>query len=212
MGNFGVDGSVFRNERTVGVASAFEYLLGIAFDAFGIVLSAEFFCTVVAIFLKSIELASEAAENVNGRREFFGVRSELFANVWLKEKLRELSGSELKADFGELGGVVGAEVFGEIVLKEASFNGAILSDTPVTIAATGFPVGNVAFGDFDVVFVEGTDDFGMRDIVLEHSIDHVADGIGKSGDFASAGFGFGSAGGVGLTGGGGWILAEWLNR
>jgi hypothetical protein len=45
------------------------------------------------------------------------------------------------------------------------------------------------------VFVERADDFGMGDVIAEHAINHVADGMGKASDFAVAGFGGGGAAG-----------------
>ena len=78
-------------------------------------------------------------------------------------------------------------MFEEIVLEEAGFEGAILRDAPVAIAAACFPVGNVAFGDFELEFVECVSDLGVRDVVAEHAVDHVADGVGEAGDFAVAG-------------------------
>jgi len=97
-----------------------------------------------------VNLAGEPAENADGAGEFFGFAGELFASFGSEEELGELSGGELKADFGELAGVVFAEVFEEVVLKQASFEGAVLFDAPVAIAATSFPVGDVAFGDSEL--------------------------------------------------------------
>jgi hypothetical protein len=110
----------------------------------------------------------------------------LLAGFGFEEELGEFGGSELEADFGELAGVVFAEVFEEIVLEEASFEGAILSDAPVAIAAACFPVGDVAFGEFELEFIECVDDLGVGDVIAEHAVDHVADGIGEAGDFAFA--------------------------
>jgi hypothetical protein len=36
------------------------------------------------------------------------------------------------------------------------------------------------------VFGEGVGDFGMGDVVAEHAVDHVANGMGKTSDFAVA--------------------------
>jgi hypothetical protein len=38
-------------------------------------------------------------------------------------------------------------------------------------------------------FVECIDDLGVGDVVAEHAVDHVADGVRESGDFAVAGAG-----------------------
>jgi hypothetical protein len=100
--------------------------------------------------------------------------------------LGEFGSDELKADFSELAGVVFAEVFEEIILEEAGFECAILCDAPVAVTASSFPVRNVAFSDSEVEFFECGDDLGVRNIVAEHAVDHVADGEGKTGDFAVA--------------------------
>src|SRR4051812_12068231 len=150
------------------------------------VVGAEFFGTVVAIFFEPVELAREPAKNVNGGREFFGVGSEFFADVRLKEELGKLRGGELKADFGELAGIGGAEVFDKVVLEEAGFKSLVLLGAPLAITAACFPVGNVALGDGDAVLVERADDFGMGDVVAKHAIDQVANGTRKAGDFAVA--------------------------
>jgi len=162
------------------------------------VFGAKFFGGLVAVFLEDVDLAREPAEDADGASEFFGFGGELLARLGFEEELGELGGSELEADFGELAGIAFAEVFEEVVLEEAGFEGAILFDAPVAVATASFPVGDITFGDFELVFVECTDDFGMRDVVAEHAVDQVADGVGKAGDFAVAG--------AGLIGAGGWWL------
>jgi hypothetical protein len=77
-------------------------------------------------------------------------------------------------------------MFEEVVLEEASLDGTVLFDTPIAIATTGFPIGHIALGDDDAVFVKGADDFGVGDVVAEHAVDHVTDGMGEAGDFAVA--------------------------
>ena len=107
----------------------------------------------------------------------------------------------MQADFGELAGIVFAEVLGEIVLEDAVFQGAVHFGAPFFIAATGFPVGDIALGDDDAVFVESTDDFGIRNMVAEHAINHIALEVREVGDFAVA-----SEFSGGLPGGSGWLL------
>jgi hypothetical protein len=170
----------------VSVADAFEGFFGFVFEAFGVVFGAEFFGGLVAVFLEDVNLAGKPAEDADRTSEFFGFGGELFAGFGFEEELGQFGGNELKADFGELAGVIFAEVFEEIVLEEAGFECAILCDAPVAIAATSFPVGDVAFGDSEVEFAEGVDDLRVRDVVAEHAVDHVADGVGEAGDFAVA--------------------------
>jgi hypothetical protein len=192
--DFGIDGSIFRDEGAIGIASAFEGLLGFAFDALGIVLLAEFFCGVVAVFLERVDLAGETTEDADGACVLSGIGSELLLDIGLKEEAREMSGGELEADFGKLAGVSGAEVLDEVVLEKAAFESAVLFGAPIAIAAASFPVGDIALGDFDAVFVESANDSGLRDVIAEHAIDHVALWVREAGDFASSAFGFGSAG------------------
>ena len=98
----------------------------------------------------------------------------------------EMGRSELQADFGKLAGVVLAQVFGEVVLKKPDFQRPVLYGAPFLVAATGFPVGDVALGDDDADLVESVNDAGVGKIVAEHAIDHVALNIGQAGDFAVA--------------------------
>jgi len=147
---------------------------------------AELFGGLVAVFLEGVNLAGKAAKDADGASEFFGLRSKLLASFGFEEELGEFGGGELEADFGKLAGVVFAEVFEEIVLEEAGFEGTILNDAPVAIAAASFPIGDIAFGDVESEFVECIDDIGVGDVVAEHAVDHVACSVGEAGDFAVA--------------------------
>ena len=95
-------------------------------------------------------------------------------------------GSELETDFGEMGGVGGAEVIGEVILAEACGDDAFLFAPPIFVAATGFPVGDVAHCDADAVFLDGIGDVRVGNVVLKHEVDHVAKRLGEAGDFAVA--------------------------
>jgi hypothetical protein len=189
MGDDWITGGFAGFFGAVSVANGFEGLVGFAFEEFGVVFLSEFFGGLVTVFLEDVNLAGEAAEDADGAGEFFGSVVELLAGFGFEEELGEFGGDELEADFGELGGVAGAEVCEEIVLKETGFEGAVLSDAPVAIAAASFPVGDVAGGNSEIEFFEGLDDLGMRDVVAEHAVDHVTDGVRESGDFAVAGAG-----------------------
>ena len=98
-----------------------------------------------------------------------------------------MSGGTLQADFGELAGVVLAKVLDEIVLEDAVFQGTVHFGAPLFIAATGLPIGDIAHGDGEAMFVERTGDVGMRNIVAEHAINHVAFKVREAGDFAVTG-------------------------
>jgi hypothetical protein len=173
----------------VSVANGFEGFIGFVFDVLGIVFGAEFFGGLVAVFLEGVNLAGKAAEDADGAGELFWFGIELLAGFGFEEELGEFGSGELEADFGELAGVAGAEVREEVVLEEAGFKGALLSEAPVTIAAASFPVGDVAFGDFELEFIQSVDDLGVRDVVAEHAVEHVTEGVGEAGDFAVAGAG-----------------------
>jgi hypothetical protein len=188
----------------VDVAYFFKGFLGFAFDAFGMVFVAEFFGGLVAVFLEDVNLAGEPAEDADGASEFIGFGGELLAGFGFEEELGEFGGNELEADFGELAGVVGAELRQEVVLEEAGFEGTVLCDAPVAIAATSFPVGDVTLGDFEIEFVEGLDDLGMGNVVAEHAVDHVTSFAGEAGDFAVAGAGSGW-----IIGWVGWWIDGW---
>jgi hypothetical protein len=183
----------------VSVAYGFEGFVGFAFEAFGVVFVAEVFGGLVAVFLEDVNLAGEPAENADGAGEFFGFGIKLLAGFGFEEELGEFGGGELEADFGELAGVVFTKLFEEIVLEEACFECAILSDAPVAVATASFPVGDVAFGDFELEFIESVDDLGVRDVVAEHAVEHVAEGEGEAGDFAVAGAGTGREWIIGLV-------------
>ena len=187
MGNVVVVFGLSEFFGAVSVAGDFEVFFDFAFQSFGIVFVAKFAGGIVPIFLEPVELAIETAESVYGGRKFFGVSSELFGSVLLQEELRELGGGELNADFRDLGGVGGAEMFDEVVLEEASFDRTVLLVAPIAIAAPRLPVRNVALRSCDTVFGEGIGDFGMGNVVAEHAVDQVANGMGKPGDFAVAG-------------------------
>ncbi len=106
----------------------------------------------------------------------------------------ETGRGELQADLGKLAGVILAQALREVVLEEPDFQRTVLGVAPFLIAASGFPIGDVAFGDSDAVFFESAANLGVRDVVAEHAVDHVAFEVREVGDFAVAGarLGFGS--------------------
>ena len=64
----------------------------------------------------------------------------------MDEDLGEASGGGLKADFGELGGIVAAEMIDQVVLVEAVLEDEILFEAPFEVTAGG-PIGYVALRD-----------------------------------------------------------------
>ncbi len=170
----------------VNVAGGFESFVEVAFEALGIVFVAEFASGIVAIFLEEMEVASDAAKIGDGAGKFFGIGSELLFGFRLEEEFAELGGSKLETDFGEMCGVSGADIIGEVILAETFGDDAFLFKAPIVVAAASFPVGDVAFGGADAVFGEGIDNLSVGNVVLEHEVDHVAKGFGEAGDFAVA--------------------------
>jgi hypothetical protein len=168
------------------VPSLFELFFGFAFDAFRIVFVTEFAGGVVAVLLEEMKVTGDAAQVRDGAGEFFRIGGELLFGVGFEKEFAELGSSELEADFGEMGGVGGAEVIGEVILAETFGDDAFLLESPVVVAAASFPVGDVADGDADAVFFDGIGDVRVGNVVLEHEVDHVADWFGKAGDFAVA--------------------------
>jgi hypothetical protein len=195
VGNDGIATTLADVFRAENFAGEFDFFFEVPLDAVGIVFLAEGFGVLVAVALEVEDLAGESAEGPDGAREFIGIGSELLSGLGFKEVFGEFGGGELEADFGELGGLGGAEVFGEVVLAEAVLDSAVLLGAPVAIAAAGFPIGDVALGDVVAVFAEGIFDSGMGNIVAEHAVDHVAFEVGEAGDFAIPNFGRECAGG-----------------
>ncbi len=97
-----------------------------------------------------------------------------------------MGGGDLEADLGELARVSFAQVITEVVLEQPDFEGAILFGAPIFVAAAGFPVGDVAFGDPRTVFVQSADDLFVGDVISQHTVDHVALNESQAGDFAVA--------------------------
>lgn len=131
-------------------------------------------------------MGREAAEHINNFGIFFGLGGKLLDGLGVEEHGGELSGSDLKTDFGELRGVVLAKVIGEVVLHHGELELPFLFEAPFLVAAAGAPVGDVALGDDDALLVEGSNDFFLRYIVLEQAADKVAVEFGQAGDFAVA--------------------------
>jgi hypothetical protein len=137
---------------TVNVAGYFDGLFNFVFDAIGIILRAELHGGIIAIFLECVDVAGEAADRGDRTGEFVGLSGELLLGFRFEEELGEVRGGSLKADLGELIGVNLAEMFEQVVLENAAFDGAVLFGAPFSVAAAGFPVGDVTFGDANAVF------------------------------------------------------------
>lgn len=194
----------------VNTSGDFESVIDFAFDELGIEFVVEFASGVVAVFLQHMEVTGEAAEIGNGAVEFFGVGGELLLDFRLEKEFGKLSSGKLKTDFGNLSGFVSAKVISQIILAEAFLESAFVFKAPFNVAAARFPVGDISRSNTDAVFVEGSNNFGMWNVVLEHEVDHVAQGLCEASDFAVASeFAFGLGNGSGIDAGlrvfeGGW--------
>src|SRR6266704_2805653 len=148
---------------------------------------------IVAVFLQSADVSGEAAQHVNNLGIVLGIGSELLDGGGVEQHGGELGGGDLKADLGNLGGVILAKVIGEIILQVRELKLALLFGAPFHITAASFPIGDVAFSDRDFHLVESSNDFGMGNIVVEHAIDHVALQFRETSDFTVASMRFGGA-------------------
>lgn len=178
---------------SVCLGNPFERAVGFVADAIGIVVGAEGFGGVIAGSLEGFELGGDAIEHGDAAFVFLWIGGEELLGFGREKEPGELCGGDLKADFGEFGGVVAAEKIKEAVLVKAELKGVFLCEAPFAVAAVGFPVGDVALGDANAEFVEGGDDSFLRDILKEHAINDVADGLWEAGNLAVTRF-FGGLG------------------
>lgn len=171
------------------LADIFDFLLILAFEEFGVVLSAQGFGGVIAAFLEGLDFAGEAALEFDELGVFDRVGDEFAHEVGANKDSGKGGGGGLEADLWEFGGVMAAEEFGEVILEGAEFESMGLGGAPFLIAAASFPVGDITPGDAETAVVHGVDDFAVGDVVGEHAADHVAFEFGKVRDFAVARFG-----------------------
>jgi hypothetical protein len=119
----------------------------------------------------------------------------------VKEDLGEAGGGGLKADFGQFGGIVAAEMIEEVILVEAVLEDEVLFEAPFEVTAGG-PVGDVALRNVKTAFIKGEDDVFVVDAVAEHAVDHVALKFWEAGDEAgAAGLALGGGGQAGRVDG-----------
>jgi hypothetical protein len=180
---------------TEGVPDLLEVLFGFEPLAFGIVFPTNSFGTVIAILLHPLDLGIDAGEVGEAAVILLRVGSQKFRRLRAEEEFGKTHGGKLKAEFGEFGGVVAAEKREHVVLVEAKGDGLILGHAPFPIAAAGFPVGDVAPGDFNADLLKRANDSVVRDIIAEHAIYHIAVKLWQPRDLAVAG----SFGGRGVT-------------
>ena len=107
-------------------------------DSGWVVSSAERATGVVALFLEGPKFAVKPAQEVHD----LGKSAEIGFDVvgigdFLEENLGEASGGGLEADFGQLGGVLTAEMIDQMVLVEAVLEDEVLFQAPFEMAASG---------------------------------------------------------------------------
>jgi hypothetical protein len=170
------------------LTDALDLLLILALQELRAIPGAEGPGGVIAVFLQGLDFACEAALEFDELRVFLRVGEEFAHEVGPEEDSGEAGSGGLEADLGEFGGVMAPEELSEIVLEGAELEGVRLGGAPFLVAATGFPVRDVTFGDLKAAFLEGEDDSGVGQIVREHAVNHVAFEFGEVGDLAVAGF------------------------
>jgi len=173
---------IFGACGAVDFPNAFGVFIGLVGSPFGISCAA-----IVAVFLEGVEAGGDFVEHGETAVVFLRIVGEELGGLRCEEELGELLGGGLEADFGDFAGFATAEDVSEVILAQLGSDGAVLCEAPFAITTAGSPVGNVAFGDFDIEFVEGSDNAMVRDVVEEHAVDHVALGSWEPGDFAVAG-------------------------
>ena len=125
-------------------------------------------------------------ESLDDLGVFTGVGEQGGGGLGVHQQGGQLGGGDLEADFGELLGIVLAEVIGEVVLEVSQAELVVLLGAPFLVAAASAPVGDIAFGDGDAELGEGPDDFAVGDVVVEELVDHIALEFGQASDFAVA--------------------------
>lgn len=134
------------------------------------------------MFLQNGDFAIEPAEDVHHLGKSAEVSLDIFgAGDFLEEDLGEASGGGLETDFGELGGIVSAEVIDEVILVEAVVDDEILLEAPFEVAAGG-PIGDIAFGEGKAGLMNCGDDVFVWNAIPEHAVDHVAVEFRERGD------------------------------
>ena len=185
IGGFG------RRLRVVAATKSVPDLLQILFGfeplAFGIIFPTDAFGAVIAILLHPLDLGVDAGEVGEAAVILLRVGSQKFRCLRAEEEFGKTHGGKLKADFRKFGGVFATEEREHVVLVEAQGDGLIFGHAPVPIPAAGFPVGDVAPGNFEADLLEGGNDSVVRDIVAEHAIYHVAVKLWQPRDLAISG-------------------------
>jgi len=102
-----------------------------------------------------------------------------------EQELAELGDGELKADFGEVGRVFGAEQAEQRILLEGGGVELGLELKPILVAAA-VPIGNVPRRDVESKLGESGGDVAVRGTVIEHLVNETAVGFGEGSDFAVA--------------------------
>ncbi len=181
-------------------------------DAGRVELGAEAAAGIIALFLECADFAVEAAKHI----DHLGKGGEVALDVigfgeLLEEDLGETRGGGLKADFGQFGGVIAAEVSDEVILIEAVLKDEVLLELPFEVAAAGDPIGDIAFGDGIAALAKGQGDIFVGNGVAQHVADHVALDLGEVSDTAAAAAVMVRGGGresLGFEGGGCLLLGE----
>jgi hypothetical protein len=136
----------------------FQFFFEFTAVSFEVVLERRFPGRIVAVFLETVDLCGKLSQVGGSPTILGGVGGEELVGFGSEKELGKPRGSDLQADLRNFTGVFPAEQGEEVVLANMEGRGMILSETPLLVAAPGFPIGDITLGDADVVFIQGVDD------------------------------------------------------
>jgi len=150
----------------------------------GVVVGFRVVCGVFTALLQGDELAGDSGKRIGQAQVVVGLGfGRLGAKGVGEQELAELGDGELKADFGEVGRVFGAEQAEQRILLEGGGVELGLELKPIPVAAA-VPIGNVPRRDVESKLGESDGDVTVRGTVFKHPVNEVAVGFGEGSDFA----------------------------
>jgi hypothetical protein len=141
---------------------------------------------VITIRLKFLEPGRTFVQGIDDPGIFVRIGEQGGGGLWIHEQGSELSGGNLEPDFRELLGVMFAQVISEMILEVSEAELVFLFSAPFLVTTASAPVGDIAFGDRDIAFFQGPDDFRIGNVIMEEFIDQVAFEFWQAGNFSVA--------------------------
>jgi hypothetical protein len=139
------------------------------------------------IFATLLEVNQQARDAAKGTCHTEAIVEAGFGNIVLEfhaeETQAEVSGGDLETDFGDIGGVLGAEKVEQGVLTQTLVEQAFLVLEPILVTAS-IPIGDIPSRDAKTEFGESGNNLVIMIAILKHTIDEIAFEFGKGGDFA----------------------------